>query len=382
MKDLAEIRGEIDAIDGKLVELIRERLSIVEQVAANKKERGAPVLDPAREREILSKVAQAVGPEYENGVCLLFSTLMSISRARQRIVLRGEPPLVEEIKSALATTANMFPTVATVVCSGTEGSYAQQAVSQLFKYPTIKYVSGFDKVFDAVERGEAPYGVVPVENSAAGTVTQVYDQMVRHEFRIVKALRLKVNHVLLGARGAKLENIREVKSHPQALAQCGKYLKKHGDWEAVADINTAVAAKNLGISGQEDLAVIASRACAELYGLDILDENIQDESYNYTRFICISKQLEIYPEARKFSIMLSLPHRPGSLATILSKFAAIGVNITKLESRPIPGMDFEFRFIFDFDASPRDEQVLRLLAELADDPEIEHFTFLGAYAED
>lgn len=382
MKDLAEIRGEIDAIDGKLVELIRKRLSIVEQVAANKKERGAPVLDPAREREILSKVAQAVGPEYENGVCLLFSTLMSISRARQRIVLRGEPPLVEEIKSALATTANMFPTVATVVCSGTEGSYAQQAVSQLFKYPTIKYVSGFDKVFDAVERGEAPYGVVPVENSAAGTVTQVYDQMVRHEFRIVKALRLKVNHVLLGARGAKLENIREVKSHPQALAQCGKYLKKHGDWEAVADINTAVAAKNLGISGQEDLAVIASRACAELYGLDILDENIQDESYNYTRFICISKQLEIYPEARKFSIMLSLPHRPGSLATILSKFAAIGVNITKLESRPIPGMDFEFRFIFDFDASPRDEQVLRLLAELADDPEIEHFTFLGAYAED
>ena len=382
MKDLAEIRGEIDAIDGKLVELIRKRLSIVEQVAANKKERGAPVLDPAREREILSKVAQAVGPEYENGVCLLFSTLMSISRARQRIVLRGEPPLVEEIKSALATTANMFPTVATVVCSGTEGSYAQQAVSQLFKYPTIKYVSGFDKVFDAVESGEAPYGVVPVENSAAGTVTQVYDQMVRHEFRIVKALRLKVNHVLLGARGAKLENIREVKSHPQALAQCGKYLKKHGDWEAVADINTAVAAKNLGISGQEDLAVIASRACAELYGLDILDENIQDESYNYTRFICISKQLEIYPEARKFSIMLSLPHRPGSLATILSKFAAIGVNITKLESRPIPGMDFEFRFIFDFDASPRDEQVLRLLAELADDPEIEHFTFLGAYAED
>ena len=267
-------------------------------------------------------------------------------------------------------------------CSGTEGSYAQQAVSQLFKYPTIKYVSGFEKVFDAVESGEAPYGVVPVENSAAGTVTQVYDQMVRHEFRIVKALRLKVNHVLLGARGAKLENIREVKSHPQALAQCGKYLKKHAGWEAVADINTAVAAKNLGISGKEDLAVIASRACAELYGLDILDENIQDESYNYTRFICISKKLEIYPEARKFSIMLSLPHRPGSLATILSKFAAIGVNITKLESRPIPGMDFEFRFIFDFDASPRDEQVLRLLAELADDPEIEHFTFLGAYAED
>ena len=382
MKDLAEIRKEINAIDDELVKLIRQRLEIVEQVAANKKERGAPVFDPAREREILAKVAREVGPEYENGACLLFSTLMSISRARQRIVLRGEPELVGEIKSAMATTANKFPTIADVVCSGVEGSYAQQAVSQLFSYPTIKFVAGFEKVFDAVDRGEAPYGVLPVENSAAGTVTQVYDQMVKHDFRIVKSLRLKVNHVLLGVRGAKPEGIRQVKSHPQALAQCSKYLKAHPDWEAMADINTAVAAKELAASGRRDLAVIASRACAELYGLDILDENIQDESYNYTRFICISKQLEIYPEARKFSIMLSLPHRPGSLATILSKFAAIGVNITKLESRPIPGMDFEFRFIFDFDASPRDEQVLRLLAELADDPEIEHFTFLGAYAED
>ena len=379
-KDLGAIRGEINAIDEQLVKLIRQRLEIVEQVAANKKERGAPVFDPVREREILSKVAREVGPEYENGACLLFSTLMSISRARQRIVLRGEPELVGEIKSAMATTANRFPTVADVVCSGTEGSYAQQAVSKLFAYPTIKFVPGFEKVFDAVDRGDAPYGVLPVENSAAGTVTQVYDLMVKRDFRIVRALKLKVNHVLLGCRGAKLEAIKEVKSQPQALAQCSKYLKAQ-PWRVVGDINTAVAAKELAASGRTDLAVIASRACAELYGLDILADHIQDENYNYTRFICISKKLEIYPDARKFSIMLSLPHRPGSLSTILSKFAAIGVNITKLESRPIPGMDFEFCFIFDFEASPRDEQVLRLLAELADDPEIEHFTFLGAYTE-
>ncbi|MBR4523197.1 MAG: chorismate mutase [Kiritimatiellae bacterium] len=379
-KDLGAIRGEINAIDEQLVKLIRQRLEIVEKVAANKKERGAPVFDPVREREILSKVAREVGPEYENGACLLFSTLMSISRARQRIVLRGEPELVGEIKSAMATTANRFPTVADVVCSGTEGSYAQQAVSKLFAYPTIKFVPGFEKVFDAVDRGDAPYGVLPVENSAAGTVTQVYDLMVKRDCRIVRALKLKVNHVLLGCRGAKLEAIKEVKSHPQALAQCSKYLKAQ-PWRVVGDINTAVAAKELAASGRTDLAVIASRACAELYGLDILADHIQDENYNYTRFICISKKLEIYPDARKFSIMLSLPHRPGSLSTILSKFAAIGVNITKLESRPIPGMDFEFCFIFDFEASPRDEQVLRLLAELADDPEIEHFTFLGAYTE-
>lgn len=382
VKDIAEIRGEIDAIDDQLVELFRRRLQIVEQVAANKKERGAPVFDPVRERAILSKVAKAVGPEYENGACLMFSTLMSISRARQRIVLRGEPPLVSEIKSAMATTANIFPTIADVVCSGTEGSYAQQATGKLFHYPTIKFVTGFEKVFDAVDRGDAPYGVLPVENSAAGTVAQVYDLMVRRDFRIVKALKLKVNHVLLGVRGTRLDEVREVKSHPQALAQCSRYLKAHTSWRAVADVNTAIAARDLAASGDRTIAVIASRACAELYGLDILADDIQDERFNYTRFICISKKLEIYPDARKFSIMLSLPHHPGSLAMILSKFAAIGVNITKLESRPIPGMDFEFRFIFDFDASPRDEQVLRLLAELSEDPEIEHFTFLGAYAED
>ncbi len=380
--NLTDIRAEIDDIDNKLVDLFRKRLEIVERVAANKKDRGAPIYDPVRERAILSKVAKAVGPEHENGACLLFSTLMAISRARQRIVMRGEPELVGVIKSAMATTANIFPTIADVACAGTEGSYAQQATNKFFHYPTIKFVAGFEKVFDAVESGEAPYGVLPVENSAAGTVAQVYDLMVRRDFRIVKALKLKVNHVLLGVRGAKLAEIKEVKSHPQALAQCSKYLKSHPEWRAVADVNTAVAAKELAASGDKSVAVIASRACAELYGLDIIGENIQDEHFNYTRFICISKKLEIYPDARKFSVMLSLPHHPGSLAMILSKFAAIGVNITKLESRPIPGMDFEFRFIFDFDASPRDEQVLRLLAELSDDPEIENFTFLGAYAED
>jgi len=181
--------------------------------------------------------------------------------------------------------------------------------------------------------------------------------------------------------GTKMEDIEEISSHPHALAQCGEFLRAHPTWQHVPQTNTAVAAKELGRSRQKNRAVIASRACAELYGLDVLQENISNTSVNYTRFICISKNLEIYPDASKFSIMMSLPHRPGSLNTIISKFAAINVNLTKLESRPVPGMDFEFRFTFDFEASPRDPNVLALLAELAADPEIEHFTFLGAYAE-
>lgn len=381
MEDLGNIRAEIDGIDDELVKLFKRRLEIVEKVAEAKREKGASVLDPARERAILTHVAEQVGPEFENGARLFFSTLFGISRARQRAVLHGEPPLVREIKQVCATTADHFPTKAVVACPGIEGSYAQQACSLLFPLPTIMYFRGFDKVFDAVEQGLCPYGVLPIENSAAGSVAAVYDQMDSHRFHIVKALRLKVNHVLLGVRGAKLEAIKEISSHPHALAQCRTFMKKHPAIKGVPETNTATAAKELALSGRTDRAVIASRACAELYGLDVIADNIADAAYNYTRFICISKKPEIYPDARKFSIMMSLAHQPGTLNGIISRFASIGVNLTKLESRPIPGMDFEFRFTFDFEASPRDEAVLRLLAELSDDPQIEHFTFLGAYAE-
>ena len=380
MKDIGNIRAEIDSIDRELARLFQRRLEIVGQVAASKLERGAPVSDPARERDILSRVTAAVGPEYENGARLFFSTLFGISKARQRTMLAGESPLVDRIRAA-ASKGTRFPNRAVVACAGTEGSYAQEATSLMFPLPTILYFNGFEPVFEAVEQGLCPYGILPIENSAAGSVSAVYDLMVRHRFHIVRALRLKVDHVLLAARGVKLADIREIVSHPHALAQCGTFLKAHPGVKATPGVNTAVAAKELANSGRRDQAVIASRTCAELYGLDVVAEGIADAAFNYTRFICISKNLEIYPDAGKFSIMLSLPHRPGALNGLIAKFAAIDVNLTKLESRPIPGMDFEFRFTFDFEAPPTDPAVLALLSELSQDPGIEHFTFLGAYAE-
>ena len=381
MIDINNVRGEIDKIDEQLVALFLKRQEIVGQVAASKRERGAPVSDPAREREILARVTEEVGPEFENGARLFFSTLFSISKARQRTMLHGDSPLVAEVRAAQAACARKFPTRAVVACAGTEGSYAQQATSLMFPVPTIIYFNGFEKVFEAVEQGLCPYGILPIENSAAGSVSAVYDLMVKHRFNIVRALRLKVDHVLLAPRGVRLEDVKEIASHPHALAQCGGFLKSHPKIKATPGTNTAVAAKELASSGRRDMAVIASRACAELYGLDVIAEGIADAAFNYTRFICISKNLEIYPDAGKFSIMLSLPHRPGALNGLISKFAAIDVNLTKLESRPIPGMDFEFRFTFDFEAPPTDPAVLALLSELSQDPGIEHFTFLGAYAE-
>lgn len=378
---LKDVRKEIDVIDDELVSLFVRRQRILGEVAAAKRASGGPIADPARERAILYRVTTEVPPEFENGARLFFSTLFSISKARQREILKGVAPLTEALAESAERLKGGFPNRAYVACCGTEGSYAQQATTRLFKTPSIVYFNSFESVFEAVEKKLCPYGVLPIENSAAGSVTAVYDLMRRHRFHIVRALRLKVDHVLLAPRGVRLEDVREIHSHPHALAQCGRFLKSLPAARAVPSSNTAVAAKAVAESGRQDVAVIASRACAELYGLNVLAEGIQDVPFNYTRFICIARDLEVYPDANKISLMMTLPHRPGSLHSIIAKFAAIDVNLTKLESRPLPGLDFEFSFVFDFEASPGSLAVRSLLAELSQDPEIEHFDFLGAYAE-
>jgi len=379
--ELKDIRQEIDAIDDEMAQLFLRRIRAVDGVAEAKRTSGGPVLDPARERAILARVASAVGPGLENEARLLFATLMSISRGRQRTDLTEAGSFAKLLASSMAATPDVFPSKASVACPGAEGGYSQQAASALVTFPSIFYFRDFESVFTAVERSMCEYGVLPVENSAVGSVTQVYDLMARHDFKIVRAMKLRIRHVLLAPRGVKLADVREIASHPHALAQCAAFLKTHPDVRAVPASNTAAAAEALAKSGRREAAVIASRTCAELYGLEVLADDISDTASNFTRFICISRKTEVYPDADKFSLMMSLPHRPGALADVLVRFSAVGVNLTKLESRPVPGSDFEFRFVFDFEASPRDARVVRLLSSFADDPEIEHFTFLGAYAE-
>lgn len=381
MKNLSDIRKEIDAIDDEIASLYAKRLDIASIIAEEKKASGMPIADPAREREIIARVAHKVGPDRADGAALLFSTLFGLSKAVQRDAILGESAVTRRIAKAAEETPATFPAEAMVACQGAEGAYSQLAASRLFKFPTIFFFNTFDDVFSAVEKGMCQYGVLPIENSSAGSVTAVYDQMVRHNFSIVRAVRLPISHVLLGRRGAKTGDIREVTSHTQALQQCSRYLSSRPDIRQTPAVNTAVAARTLAGSGRGDLAAIASRECAEIYGLDILAEDIANVQFNFTRFICISKNPEIYHDSRKISLMMSLPHKPGSLGGILSKFSAIGVNLTKLESRPVAGSDFEFRFTFEFEAEPRNAKAMRLISELSQDPEIEHFSFLGAYAE-
>lgn len=381
MNNLANIRSEIDAIDDALVDLYARRVKAVAEVAETKRGTGTPIYNPERERQIVARLAERVGADLAGDVAWLYDTIFTASRARQRAILADEGRIGAEVRAAAAKTPASFPEMATVACQGADGAYSQQALSSLFKIPTILFFNSFEDVFSAVEKGMCKYGILPVENSLAGSVTAVYDLMVRHNFRIVRAFRQKIAHVLLAPEGVKLGDIREVTSHSQALSQCSEFLQAHKGIRQTSCSNTAVAARAVAQSGRRDLAVIASRACAELYGLSVVMENVSNTRHNFTRFICISKDLEIYPDSRKISIMMSLPHRPGSLSNILSRFASVGVNLTKLESRPVPGMDFEFMFTFDFEANPLDPGVMRLLAELSSDPEIESFTFLGAYAE-
>ena len=379
--ELSEIRKEIDAVDEEMTKLFVRRMACADQVAAAKRGTGKPVLDPGREREILAKVAERVGPALESEGKLLFSTLLSVSRGRQRAQLAGDGMFAKAVAEAMSAPPAIFPSKANVACPGAEGGYSQQAAVAFVKFPSLFYFRDFESVFTAVEEGMCEYGVLPIENSTAGSVTQVYDLMAKHDFKIAKALKLRIRHVLLAPKGVKLADVKEIASHPQAIAQCAEFLKAHQGVRTVPASNTAAAAAELAKSGRKDAAVIASRECAELYGLDILADDISDTTSNFTRFICISRKTEIYPDANKFSLMMSLSHRPGSLADILIRFGAVGVNLTKLESRPVPGSDFEFRFIFDFEASPHDVRVVKLLSSLASDPEVEHFTFLGAYAE-
>lgn len=379
--ELSDIRKEIDAVDDEMMKLFVRRMAAADAVAEAKRGSGKPVFDPAREREILATVSKAVGPRMEDEARLLFSTLMSLSRGRQRAELADGGAFARRIADSIAATPERIPSASGVACPGAEGGYSQQAASVLVRVPAIFYFRDFDSVFSAVEKGMCAYGILPIENSTAGSVTQVYDMMNRHDFKIVKALKMRIRHVLLALPGVKLSDVKEISSHPNALAQCSKFLFAHPQIKTVPELNTAMAAQSLAKSGRRDVAVIASRECAELYGLEVIDGDVSDTLSNFTRFILISKRLEIYPDANKLSIIMNLGHRAGALADVLIRFAAAGVNLTKLESRPVPGSDFEFSFVFDVEASPRDPAVVRLLSGFASDSSIERFAFLGAYAE-
>ena len=378
--NLEEIRLNIDLIDDKMADLYGERMKLVSQVSEAKKQTGKAVNDPDRERKILLRVSDRVDEDVQVYLKRVFETMFETSKAYQTASAEYKTELGEKIKGAILKGELKFPAKAKVACQGVAGAYSGIAADRMFELADITYFKNFDGVFQAVEKGFCKYGVLPIENSSAGSVNQVYDLMKAHKFYIVKSLRVSVSHNLVANKDTDLKDIKEIFSHEQALTQCKKYLEKFPFAKITACPNTAVAAKMLSESGRKDAAALSSRECADLYGLKLLETNVQDSDNNYTRFILIAKDMEFYEGADKISIMTTLPQNtPGSLNKLLSKFSNLGVNLTKLESRPIVGSSFEFMFYFDFECDVKNKGVQNLLIEL--DNSTEQFTFLGAYRE-
>lgn len=377
--ELKDLRNTLDEIDNEIATLVVKRMEAVKQVAQTKLEKNLPVFDPQREREKLAQLGQLVGEEMAPVTDTLFSVLFDLSRSAQHQIIAKTSPIRDTIQEALRQTPPLPPARPLVACQGSEGAYSQMACERLFPSSNIMYFSSFDSVFSAVEQGLCRYGILPLENSTAGSVNRIYDLMMRHDFYISRSCRVKVDHCLLTKKGTKLSDIHEIFSHEQAISQCQDFLKSLKGVTVTACENTALAAKKVAESDRTDIAALSSRFCAEIYGLDCLQTSVQDQGSNYTRFICISKQLEIFPGANRTSLMVVVPNRRGSLYRVLSRFNALGINLTKLESRPLSNTDFEFMFYFDLDSSVYSDAFLRVFDDL--EGVVTSIKYLGSYTE-
>ena len=305
--------------------------------------------------------------------------MIELSKARQAELYSAPARVRQQIEAALQAGEQVFPRTGTVACQGVEGSNSQAACDKLLPRGRIVYVRTFEAVFDAVGSGLCQYGVLPIENSTNGSVRAVYELLQRKQFSIVRATNLYIRHELLARPGAALSGLKEIYSHEQALGQCSKFLAALGNNVKVIPCdNTALAAKLVAESGRTDCAAISSHACAALYGLETLSDQIQDSDHNYTRFICIAREPAIYAGANRISLIITCNNKPGALYDILSKLAVRGINMSKLESCPVVGRNFEFMFFLELDAAVQEPGVLAMLEELERSCEV--FLFLGSYA--
>ncbi len=371
MTELEQYRQEIDRIDGELVQLFLERMAVTGKVGEYKQRAGIPVLDAGREKQVIAaKTALTDDPARKADVAALYEEIMAISRRQQRKLVRegAEEPGYAAYAAALA--ARREPVAAPrVVYQGEPGCYSEEAAVGFFG-PEVssRGLAWFPDVFAALERGEADYAVLPVENSSTGSIRQGYDLLAQYNYYVVGECQVKVEHCLMALPGAALEDIQAVYSHEQGLMQCERYLDAHWGWRRVPTLDTAGSAKQVAESGDRTAAAICSRRAAQIYGLHILAEGVNYNAMNHTRFVVVSPVLELRPGRNKISAVFRLPHQSGSLHEILTVFAVQGLNLLKIESRPIPGRGWEYLFFLDFTgdlAAPEMDGVLHGLGQLA-----------------
>lgn len=356
MTDLQECRKQIDRLDKEILELFEKRMKVCEDVAQYKIETGKQVLDSDRERQKLEALeAQAHGAFNALGIREVFQQIMAISRKRQYQLLTANG--ADEVRD-YELVDSLPLTDVKVVFQGVEGAYSYAAMRAYFP-DTIKsfHAKTFRDAMEEVFSGKADYAVLPIENSTQGIVTDIYDLLAEYELHIVGEQVIRVDHVLLGLPGTEIQDIERVYSHPQALSQCSRFLETHPQWKTVKTENTAASAKRIQEEQNPAQAAIASRAAGELFGLKILAENICHNDQNVTRFIIVSAKALYEKNAEKISVCFELPHSTGTLYNMLSHIIYNGLNMSRIESRPIPGKTWEYRFFVDFEGNLKDPAV-------------------------
>lgn len=376
MADLLELRDRIDEIDREIARLYEARMGVCREVGEYKIANGSKVFDRQREKEKISTVKTMVHGEFnKKGIGELFEQLMAMSRKLQYQLLTEKGALG---KLPFIDVEELDWKNSRIVFQGTEGSYSQEAMFRYFgKEINSFHVQKFRDAMEAIEEGSADFAVLPIENSTAGAVDEVFDLLVEFENYIVDELVLPVRHALAGLPDATLSDIERVYSHPQALMQSARYLDEHRDWQQISVANTAVAARKVLEDDDVKKAAICSEHAAEVYGLKLLDREINDNPANSTRFIIVTNQKIFRKNASKISICFEVSHESGSLYHMLSHFIYNDLNMTKIESRPIEGRPWEYRFFVDFDGNMADPAVKNAIRGLRE--ESRNLKILGNY---
>lgn len=372
--DLKQLRDCIDDTDEKILSLFLERMDLCKQVADYKKTNNLPVFQGNREAEIIERIKLMTNDNtLENGTAALFTTIMDISKLLQNRKISNNT-------TNYVFTAPDFINAEKIGCQGTSGANSETAAHLIFGEKELIYYHTFEDVFRAVENGDIEYGVIPIHNSTAGSVTSAYDLIAKYSVHIVRTVCVEINHCLAVKQHIPLDQISAVYSHPQAIAQCSDFITQNKLRTSEYD-NTATAAEMVAASGEnENKAAICSKECADRLGLSILAENIADCAINKTQFICISRNLQVLPEADVISLMLKIPHTEGSLYRLLTKFFVSGMNLLRIESRPVRDGSFEVMFYLDFNGKITDNNVKALLSDLSCN--LEYFRLLGTSVND
>ncbi len=379
MKDLLLIRDEIDQVDNEITALYQKRMELTSQVAEYKIRTGKKVFDKQREREKLEKLSALVpGSFLKHGIRELFEHIMSISRKRQYQLITEHGM---EAPNEFTEVDRISAEGKRIVFQGVEGAYAHIAMNEYFGAGTDSFhVDSWREAMEAIQSGQADYAVLPIENSTAGVVAENYDLLVEYDNYIVGEQIIPISHCLLGLADAQLSDITSVYSHPQALAQCDRYLQAHEEWDCARESNTAVAACRVKNAGKIQKAAIASELTAQLYGLKILEKNIQDNQENSTRFIIVTNQKIFLKNAEKMSICLEVKHQSGSLYHALSHIIYNDLNMNFIQSRPLKereGSNWQYRFFIDFKGNLNESAVSNALRGLTE--ECENIRVLGNY---